>query len=190
MSFFFFNFSTFFFLFDVLQLTLVSLLFFFFSFFLSFQITPLKNLHLNNSHWYMGGGKPMRFCAVSDFDAKFVSEAEELETARERERQLRMMPKSSPSSSSSSSPKTEDESSRVASMMRQMQEETRLAAAAAAKSTPPVVVAAGDPLLCDASPDTKKGLVRCRASRLAREVWASPANLRRCEDWWRGVPVL
>lgn len=130
----------------------------------------------------------MRFCAVSDFDARFVSEAEELEAVRERERQFRMMPKSSsvPSASSASS---EDESSRVAAMMRQMQEESRRAAAKALAAKP-VVVAAGDPLLCEASPDTKRGAVRCRATRLAREVWASPANLRRCEDWWRGVPVL
>ena len=138
----------------------------------------------------MGGGKPMRFCAVSDFDAKFVSDAEEEEAARERDRAMRQLPKGSPSSSSSSSLQGDSEGARVAAVMQKMREEARLAAARAAWAAPRTVVAEGDPLLCEASPDTKRGAVRCRATRLAREVWASPAMLRRCEDWWRGVPVL
>ena len=134
----------------------------------------------------------MRFCAISDFDARFVSDAEEEGAAREMERAARQLPRdSSPSSSSSSSSPSSDPSggsaARVAEMMRTMREESRRAAEAA---TAPTVIAKGDPLLCEASPDTKRGAVKCRATRLAREVWASPAMLRRCEDWWRGVPVL
>ena len=132
----------------------------------------------------------MRFCAVSDFDARFVSDEEEEEAAERKERAARQLPKdSSPSSSSTSSPLASDAegSARVAEMMRTMREESRRATRAA---TAPTVIAEGDPLLCEASPDTKGGAVKCRATRLAREVWASPAMLRRCEDWWRGVPVL
>lgn len=138
----------------------------------------------------------MRFCAISDFDARFVSEIEEEEAARERERQTMMRPKpsSSPSSSyssSSSSLASELEASaRVAAVMGRMREESRRAAAKAARDAIPTVIAAGDPLLCEASPETKRGAVKCRATRLEKEVWASPAMLRRCEDWWRGVPVL
>ena len=134
----------------------------------------------------------MRFCAVSDFDAKFVSEAEEEEAAREKERRAKMLPKSSPSSSSSSPSATtnQDSSSRVAEMMIQLRQESLRAERAATAAQPPTVVSAGDPLLCEASPETKEGSVRCRATRLAKEVWVGPANLRRCEDWWRGVPVL
>lgn len=129
----------------------------------------------------------MRFCAVSDFDAKFVSDLEEEEAAKEREREMRMMPKASTPSSSSSDGSDSEGAARVAAMMIQVREEARRARKAATAVT---VIAEGDPLLCEASPDTKKGLVKCRATRLAKEVWASPAMLRRCEDWWRGVPVL
>lgn len=129
----------------------------------------------------------MRFCAVADFDAKFVSDAEEAAAARERDRAARQLPKESPSSSLSSS---SEGAARVAAMMQKMRDNARLAEARAARAAPRTVIAEGDPLLCEASPDTKAGAVRCRATRLAREVWTSPAMLRRCEDWWRGVPVL